>query len=182
MVRLCSSSQTRAKLLKSFHIDFIQSPVDFDEESIKEENPKSFVYRVVVGKLESAMKSYPLDIPLLVADTVIEASGRILRKAKSVDEAKEILLAQSGKSVSIITAQALKRENLLFIDISDTKYLFYEFDSADLEAYLKSGEWAGKAGACMVEGFCKKYIKEVVGLESTAMGLSVEKIIPWLEL
>ncbi len=39
-----------------------------------------------------------------------------------------------------------------------------------------------KAGACMVEGFCKRYIKEVVGLESTAKGLSIEKLLPFLEL
>jgi len=33
----------------------------------------------------------------------------------------------------------------------------------------------------MVEGFCKKYIKEVIGLESTAMGLQAEKLMPWLD-
>ncbi|MBP9566206.1 MAG: Maf family protein, partial [Sulfurospirillum sp.] len=49
-----------------------------------------------------------------------------------------------------------------------------------LDAYLDGNEWRGKAGACMVEGFCKSYIQEVVGLESTAMGLSIEKLIPFL--
>ncbi len=181
MVRLCSSSKTRAKILKKYNIDFIQSPIDFDEESIKESNPKSFVYSVVKGKLESAINKYSLDLPLLVADTVVEANGEILRKAKNVDDAREILLKQSGKSISIITAQALKKDGFLFLDISDTKYIFNEFKREDLEEYLKSKDWIGKAGACMVEGFCKKYIKKVIGLESTAMGLSIEKIIPWLE-
>jgi len=60
------------------------------------------------------------------------------------------------------------------VDISRTDYIFDDFDADDLEAYLESGEWRGKAGACMVEGFCKPYIKEVRGYESTAMGLSVE--------
>ncbi len=181
MIRLCSSSQTRAKLLDSFGIEYLQVGVEFDEESIKESNPKSFVYSVVQGKLKSAMANYDLDMPLLVADTVIEADGKILRKAKSKDDAKEILLKQSGNEISIITATALKKEGFLFLDISSTKYLFNTFDMDDLNRYLDSGQWAGKAGACMVEGFCKKYIKEVVGLESTAMGLPVEKIIPWLE-
>ena len=181
MIRLCSNSPTRANILKNFGIKFIQSPTDFNEESIKQSNPKSFVYKVVLGKLQSAQKQYGLDIPLLVADTVIEADGKILRKAKSVDEARDILLKQSGKSISIITAQAFKKENLFFIDISATGYEFETFIIDDLERYLASNEWQGKAGACMVEGFCKKYIKEVVGLESTAMGLSIEKIKPWLE-
>jgi septum formation protein len=60
------------------------------------------------------------------------------------------------------------------IDISRTDYVFENFNMDDLEAYLQSGEWRGKAGACMVEGFCKSYIKEVRGYESTAMGLCVE--------
>ena len=60
------------------------------------------------------------------------------------------------------------------IDISQTDYVFDNFNQDALDAYLDSGEWRGKAGACMVEGFCKSYIKEVRGFESTAMGLSVE--------
>ena len=66
------------------------------------------------------------------------------------------------------------------IDISQTDYIFKEFDPQDLERYLESGEWRGKAGACMVEGFCKPYIKEVRGYESTAMGLSVENLLAFL--
>ena len=63
-----------------------------------------------------------------------------------------------------------------------TSYIFEKFQEDDLESYLNSGECFGKAGAIMVEGFCKPYIKEVVGLESTAMGLSIEKLIPYLKL
>ena len=51
---------------------------------------------------------------------------------------------------------------------------------ADFEAYLNTDAWVGKAGACMVEGFCKSNIQEVTGLESTAMGLSVERLLPFL--
>ena len=56
-----------------------------------------------------------------------------------------------------------------------------EFDKDALEEYLNGSDWEGKAGACMVEGFCKDYIKEVRGYESTAMGLCVEKLLPFLE-
>ena len=181
MVRLCSMSQTRAKLLKKYNIDFIQSPIDFDEDKIKANTPKSFVYNVVKGKLESALKLYDLKYPILVADTVVTANNKILRKAKDIDDAKNILLEQSGNKISIITATILKSNNLEFIDISSTNYIFDNFKEDDLKSYLNSNLWQGKAGACMVEGFCKKYIKKVEGLESNAMGLAVEKIIPWLE-
>ena len=52
--------------------------------------------------------------------------------------------------------------------------IFDNFDLEDLENFLESDEWRGKAGACMVEGFCKPYIKEVRGYESTAMGLNTQ--------
>ncbi len=182
MIRLCSSSITRAKLLDSFNLEYIQSPIDFNEESINQTNAKSFVYNVVLGKFNSALNSYNLDIPILVADTVISTNrGEMLRKAKNIDEARDILLKQSGAKISIITATILKSLELEFVDISATWFTFSKFDKDDLNSYLSSLEWQGKAGACMVEGFCKKYIKKVDGLESNAMGLPVEKILPWIK-
>ena len=61
-----------------------------------------------------------------------------------------------------------------------TDYVFDKFDEDDLNSYPDSGEWKGKAGACMVEGFCKKYIKEIRGLESCARGLQIEKLLPFI--
>jgi septum formation protein len=181
-IRLCSNSPTRAKLLKKFGVDFIQSRVDFNEDLIKANLPRAYVYLVAKGKFKKALETYGLEIPILVADTVVASkNGEILRKAKDVNEAREILLKQSGSEISIITAMIFKKSGLEFVDVSATKYFFEKFDKNDLESYLKSNLWQGKAGACMVEGFCKKYIKKVEGLESNAMGLAVEKLIPWLE-
>ena len=182
MIRLCSTSPTRAKILDKYNIEYLQSPIEFEEDSINANSAKSFVWQVVQGKKKVALDKYSLDIPILVADTVIEDfEGKILRKAKDIDDAKKILLRQSGKKISIISAAILKANDYEFIDISNTTYLFSEFDKDDLEKYLQSQDWQGKAGACMVEGFCKKYIEKTVGLESTAMGLQIEKIIPWID-
>jgi len=174
-IRLCSSSQTRAMLLKEAGIDFIQESVDFDEESIVASSPKNFVYQATLGKYEENLKAFGYeDYPLLVADTVVTSQGQILRKAKCKEDARNILMTQSGNITSIITCMIYQSPKKKIIDISQTDYLFAEFDQKDLERYLESGEWRGKAGACMVEGFCKPYIKEVRGFESTAMGLCVE--------
>ncbi len=182
MIRLSSGSETRAKLLDKFNVKYIQSSVDFNEDSIQSKDAKSFVYSVALGKLESAINRYGIDMPILVADTVIATkNGEMLRKAKSRDDAKDILLKQSGSEISIISATILKSKNVEFIDISSTNYHFKEFEKNDLEEYLDSLKWQGKAGACMVEGFCKKYIKSVYGLESNAMGLPVEKLLPWID-
>ena len=97
-----------------------------------------------------------------------------------MEDARAILKTQSGSVTSIVTCMIYKSDKLELLDISSTDYIFDEFDEADLEAYLASCEWQGKAGGCMVEGFCKAYIKEVKGYASCAMGLSVEKLLPWL--
>ncbi len=174
-IRLCSSSETRALLLREAGIEFIQESVDFDEESIVATSPKNFVYQATLGKYEANLKAFGYeDYPLLVADTVVTSQNQILRKAKCVDDARNILMTQSGNITSIITCMIYHAKEKKIIDISKTDYLFHEFDAKDLERYLESGEWRGKAGACMVEGFCKPYIKEVRGYESTAMGLCVE--------
>jgi septum formation protein len=177
MIRLGSSSQTRAMLLNKAGIEFIQSQVDYDEEQIIASSPKNFVYQATVGKFEAGMKRYGVEeLPLLCADTVVTSQGQILRKATCVDDARNILMTQSGTITSIVTCMIYADKNKKLIDISSTDYLFSEFNQDDLEAYLNSGEWRGKAGACMVEGFCKSYIKEVRGFESCAMGLTVDKL------
>jgi septum formation protein len=181
MIYLCSSSPTRAKLLESFGIEFEQKSVEFDEDSIKATTPKEFVYSASSGKMKAAIAKYGLDTPLLCADTVIASStNEILRKANSIDEAREILLKQSNSTISIITAMHYTRSDMSLVDISATHYKFAKFNEDDLESYLQSQLWQGKAGACMVEGFCKPYIKEVIGYESCAMGLSVEVLRPWI--
>ncbi len=181
MIRLCSQSESRAAILRSADIDFIQSPVDYDEEQVVATSPKNFVYQATVGKYEVALKAFDYkEVPLLVSDTVVTSQGHILRKAKDVEDARAILEKQSGSVTSIVTCMIYKSEKLELIDISSTDYVFDTFDEADLEAYLASGEWRGKAGGCMVEGFCKPYIREVKGYESCAMGLSVEVLKAFL--
>ncbi len=180
-LRLCSQSPSRALLLSNFGIEFVQSPVDFEEDDIISSSAKNFVYQATIGKYQTALRAYNYhELPLLCADTVVTSQDKILRKAKDIDDAREILLTQSGNITSIVSCMIYKSSKLELIDISSTDYIFGEFDRDDLEAYLDSGEWKGKAGACMVEGFCKPYIKEVKGYESCAMGLSVEKLLPWL--
>ncbi len=181
MLRLCSSSITRAQLLSAAGIPFFQESIDFDEDSIISSCPKNFVYQATLGKYRVNYEKFGCnDFPLLVADTVVTAQGKILRKAKDEADARAILATQSGSEVAILTCMIYKTPRLELIDISSTHYFFDVFNPDDVEHYISSGDWQGKAGACMVEGFCKAYIREVRGYESTAMGLSVEVLKPFL--
>ncbi len=181
MIRLASSSITRAELLKAAGIPFIQESIDFDEDSIVASSPKNFVYQATLGKYKVNFERFGCDdYPLLVADTVVTAQGKILRKAKDEADARAILAIQSGSETDIITCMIYKTPKLELIDISLTRYFFDPFDPEEIDRYMASGEWRGKAGACMVEGFCKPYIREVRGYESTAMGLCTEILKPFL--
>ena len=181
MVRLASASTTRAELLRAANISFVQESIDFDEDSIIATSPKNFVYQATLGKYKVNLERFGCtDLPLLVADTVVTAHGRILRKAKDIADARAILQMQSGSEVAILTCMIYKTPRLELLDISSTHYFFNPFDPQEMENFLESGEWRGKAGACMVEGFCKPYIREVRGFESTAMGLSLEALKPFL--
>jgi septum formation protein len=181
MIHLASNSESRALLLNRFGIEFIQKSPEYDEDQISTKIAKDFVYIASKGKMASAVKEFGLEIPLLCADSIIMAAdGSILRKAKDVEDARRILNIQSGSTISIVSSMHFRTREFLLVDTSATHYHFAEFEEEDLEAYLEGGLWRGKAGACMVEGFCKKYIKSVDGYESTAMGLQVEVLLPWL--
>jgi septum formation protein len=181
MIHLASNSTSRALLLKNFNIPFTQKAPHYDEETITTTNAKDFAYIASKGKLEAAIKEFGLATPLLTADSVVLAhDGSLLRKPKDRDDAKRILELQSGSTMAIISAMHYKTKNFYLSDVSATYYEFLPYDEEDLEAYLEGGDWQGKAGGCMVEGFCKKYIKQVHGNESTAMGLNVERLLGWL--
>jgi len=181
LIRLGSNSQTRADILNKFKIDFIQNGGSFDEDAITTINPKSFVYEATCGKYEELYSKYGVeDMPLLVADSVVTSQGQLLRKAKDKDDARRMLELQSGSETSVLSCMIYKSKDKELIDISITTYLFDKFKQEDMDDYILSGECMGKAGAIMVEGFCKPYIRKVTGYESTAMGLCIEKLIPFL--
>jgi septum formation protein len=182
LFRLGSNSQTRALILSQRGLDFIQQGGNFDEEQITTTNPTQFVDMATTGKFDELYAKHGCeDMPLLVADTVVTSDNQLLRKAKDHDDARRMLELQSNNEVTIITCMIFKSKDTYIKDISRTTYHFEKFDDDDLNNYINSGECMGKAGAIMVEGFCKPYIKSVDGYESTAMGLCVEKLLPYLK-
>ena len=181
MLRLGSNSKTRALILQSQGLEFIQQGGTFDEEQITTTDPTEFVDIATTGKFEELYEKYGCeDMPLLVADTVVTANGELLRKAKDQDDARRMLELQSGNEVTIISCMIFKSKDTYIKDISRTTYHFEKFDDIHLNDYINSGEYRGKEGAIMIEGFCKPYIKSVDGYESTAMGLCVEKLLAYL--
>jgi septum formation protein len=181
VIRLGSNSPTRALILQQAGIDFIQQGGSFDEDTITTTNPKSFVYEATLAKFNELSAKHGInDYPLLVADTVVTCNNELLRKAKDKEDARRMLELQSNNKVTVITCMIYQSQSCKLIDMASTTYWFAPFKPSHLDEYIASGECMGKAGAIMVEGFCKPYIKKVHGYESTAMGLCIENLQTFL--
>lgn len=174
MITLVSSSQTRAEILKENGIEFNQVKLNFKEEISKKYSPDKYVLEVVKSKQKEFIESNLCAKNALFADSIVSSNGKIFGKAKNENEAREMLIAQSGGIVSVFSAMLFCGENFEIISINETKFRFYDFKEDDINKYLQSNDWQGKAGAMMIEGFNKKYIKDYSGYLSNARGLCVE--------
>ena len=174
MLRLCSTSPIRSAILKEHNIPFIQCENNFDEEKLDINAPISFVYQATLGKHKESLKQYGLEIPLLVVDSIVVCQNKLLRKAKNKQEAKEMLLMQSGNALKVLTCMILHSQESYILDLGETCYILDSFHTKDLESYLNSNLWENKAGAVMVEGFHQRYIKKQIGSTHNAMGLNLK--------
>ncbi|MSN97068.1 septum formation inhibitor Maf [Campylobacter sp. FMV-PI01] len=180
MIYLASSSKTRAKILKDFGFDFKQINFCYDESGIKKDNYKIYPYMVVMQKLKQFTNVHKELNNVLFADSCVVVDNKIYGKANSDDEAFLMLQSQSGNFAHILTAMFFKGEKFNISNLSITTYKFKDFNKKDLENYIKSKEYIGKAGAMMIEGFNKKYIQKQIGNTSTAMGLNAEILKAYL--
>lgn len=187
---LASTSPTRADILRAHNIAFIQMESGFNEDTLSTNNPKTFVLQACANKLQSTLAKLnankelerALKFGILCADSVISVEGQLLRKAKTIQDARNMLEFQSAKRISVLTAMSYQSERGVFLDMSVCHLELSRFSPISLEHYLESREWEGKAGCVMVEGFHKPYIRRQIGLESCARGLSVEKLLAFLEV
>ncbi len=174
MVNLISTSPTRAKILQEFGIDFKQIKFDFDESKIKKNNPKIYSYNVVCEKLNQ-FKNANLNLDnLLFADSCVVCNNEILGKAIDKNEAFKMLKMQSENFASVITSMIFISKKMQIFDVSETKIKFLKFYDEDLQNYIQSEDWRGKAGAMMIEGFNKKYIDKINGEICVARGLNAK--------
>jgi len=133
--------------------------------------------RLARAKAEAALETVRLDDELkgsyiLAADTVVAVGRRILPKAELLDEAAQCLRLLSGRNhrvhtgVCLVTPAEAFRQRLV-----ETKVRFKRLSEEDIEAYLASGEWRGKAGGYAAQGIAGSFIVKIVGSYSNVVGL-----------
>ena len=160
--------------MRNAGIDFRQVSFEFDENVGDINDAKTYAYRVVSAKKTQFMAQNRGAKDVLFCDSSVLVGGKILGKARDEDEARAMLNAQSDALSEVYTAMIFCGENFELSTLLVASYKFAKFDEKDLEIYLQSGNWRGKAGAMSIEGFNKKYIQNFRGDTSTAMGLNNE--------
>jgi septum formation protein len=117
---------------------------------------------------------------VLATDTLVTVDGRVMGKPTSAQEAAQMLARLSGRTHQVISGVALRKigEDARSTEVSGarvasavTDVTFLPLRQADIDAYVASGEWRGKAGAYAIQGLAGWYVSEVRGEYSNVVGL-----------
>lgn len=169
---LASSSPRRLDLLSRLGLspDEIIA-ADIDETPLDGEMPRNFVRRMAFEKLQ-AIYRHRQDCHVLAGDTVVAVGRRILPKAETLEEARHCLGLLSGRRHHVLSAIALGApDGRIGRAISDTVVQFKRLSPDDIQSYLASDEWQGKAGGYAIQGLAEALIKRISGSHSSVMGL-----------
>jgi septum formation protein len=175
---LASGSPRRVMLVNQVGIEpDALRPAELDETPKRGELPRACATRLARAKAEAALEMVRLDDELkgayiLAADTVVAVGRRILPKAELLDEAAQCLRLLSGRNHRVHTAICLVTPAEAFRQrLVETKVRFKRLSAEDVEAYLASGEWRGKAGGYAAQGIAGGFIVKIVGSYSGVIGL-----------
>lgn len=177
---LGSASPRRRELLAQLGLvpDEVRAP-DIDEDPRRGELPRPYCERMAREKAV-AVSAGPDDV-VLCADTTVALGRRILGKPANAGEAAEFLVKLSGRRHRVITAVAVKRGERIWERAVETTVKVKQLSDADLNGYLASGEWQGKAGAYAIQGRFGAYIPWLQGSFTGVVGLPVAETAQLLQ-
>lgn len=185
---LASGSPRRLALLQQAGIEpDALLPADVDETPLRAESPRNLVKRLARAKAEVARAAARNRDELkggfiVAADTVVAVGRRILPKAEVVDEAAACLRMLSGRThrvytgLCVITPKDAVRERLV-----ETRIRFKRLSRDDMEGYLASGEWRGKAGGYAIQGLAGSFVVKLVGSYTSVVGLPLHETVGLLD-
>ncbi|HMB46701.1 MAG TPA: Maf-like protein [Afifellaceae bacterium] len=184
---LASGSPRRLSLLDQIGIEPDKLlPANIDETPQPKETPRSLARRLARTKAEVARRNADRDPDLqhayvLAADTVVAVGRRILPKPELTDEAAACLRLLSGRAhkvftgICLITPKGKVRQKLV-----ETRLRFKRLSREEMETYLASGEWQGKAGGYAIQGRAGAFVTKLVGSYSNVVGLPLNETMTLL--
>jgi septum formation protein len=169
---LASASPRRRELLARIGVlpDRIL-PTETDETPRKAELPRALAARLAAEKAEAAALAAPGAL-VLAADTVVGVGRRVLPKAEAEAEARRCLGLLSGRRHQVTTGVVLRLpDGRRLSRLVATAVAFQRLTAAQVEDYLASGEWRGKAGGYAIQGRAEAHVRFLSGSWSNVVGL-----------
>jgi septum formation protein len=175
---LASASPRRLQLLDQIGIEPDKLlPAELDETPLHHEPPRALAKRLALTKARTARHAaerFPelQNAYILAGDTVVAVGRRILPKPAFTDEAASCLRLLSGRAhrvyggVCLITPKGSVRARLV-----ETRLRFKRLSSAEIEAYLATGEWEGRAGGYAIQGRAGGFVTRLSGSYTNVVGL-----------
>lgn len=181
---LASGSPRRVELLAQVGVEPDRlMPMEVDETPKRSEHPRSLARRLSREKGEAAMaavKGDPTfkDHYILAADTVVSVGRRGIGKPQLLDEASNALYLLSGRSHRVFTALCLiTPSRKVRQSIVETRVRFKRLSRVEIDSYLASGQWRGKAGGYAIQGLAGAFVVKMVGSYSNVVGLPLYETV-----
>ncbi len=177
---LGSGSPRRRELLAQIGVtpDDIRAP-EIDEDPRDNERPRDYCARVARDKAEAVLCQKGEIV--LAADTTVALGRRILGKPADRSEARAFLEALSARRHKVITAVAVCTPDRLWLRDSVSTVRMRRLSAADIQSYLDSNDWRGKAGAYAIQGPAASFIPWISGSHSAIVGLPLAETVALLQ-
>ncbi len=171
---LGSGSPRRAELLEQLGLraDDVRPP-DVDETPQKGELPLNYCRRIAAGK--AAAMSVAEDEVVLCADTTVALGRRIMGKPENADEAAKFLRALSGRRHKVITSVVVRNASGQWAKDVVTTVKMKRLSDQELNAYLASNDWQGKAGGYAIQGPAGAFVAWLQGSYTGVVGLPIHE-------
>jgi septum formation protein len=169
---LASASPRRADLLRQIGIEtFEVRPADVDETPLKAETPRRLALRLARAKAAAVQAPGAY---VLAGDVVVSVGRRVLPKAETEAEARACLALLSGRNHWVGAAVAVVApDGRTAARLAETKVTFKRLSPGEIDAYIDSGEWRGKAGGYAIQGRAAAFVLALNGSYTGVVGLPV---------
>ncbi len=181
---LASASPRRLALLQQAGIEpDTLVPAEIDETPLPRESPRKLALRLARGKASEAARRIRDDEQwqgsvILAADTVVCVGRRILPKAETVEEADACIRLLSGRAHRVYTGLCrVDQAGRVTTKLVETRVRFKRLSKEEIEAYLASGEWRGKAGGYAIQGIAGAFAISLVGSYTNVVGLPLAEAV-----
>lgn len=167
---LGSASPRRLDLLAQIGItpDEVR-PADIDETPLQAEQPRPYCARMAREKV-AAVQAAPDEL-VLCGDTTVAVGRRILGKPADATEAAQFLTLLGGRRHSVITSIAVRLGDRIWERDVVTAVKMKRLSDDEMNSYLASEEWRGKAGGYGIQGRAGAFIPWISGSFSAVVGL-----------